>query len=188
MKIILASGSPRRKQLLEEAGLSFEIFHPNIDEVFDQNMKPELVAQFLSNLKNRESRKYFKNDLIITADTVVIKDHKILGKPNSLAEAAQMLSTLSNSSHQVVTGVTISNEDRQYAFSVTTTVFFGPLTQYTIDHYVSKYQPLDKAGAYGIQEWIGLVGISEIKGSYHNVVGLPVYDVLKALKSEFGMH
>ncbi len=176
-EILLASKSPRRRQLLEMAEIPFQIIDLiSVDETFPNNISASEVPMFLSQKKaNAYSDILCQNQIIIAADTVVIIDNQILGKPQNAEEAIEMLTRLSGRSHVVVTGVTIMSLKKQVSFSVTTTVEFSQLKESDILYYVNTYKPFDKAGAYGIQEWIGAVGIKGISGSYYNVVGMPIH-------------
>lgn len=171
--IYLASKSPRRKELLESLGISFEIKSMDVDEDFPSSMNVYKVAEYLA-VKKANAFEPKENDIIITADTVVICEGKILNKPKDELEAKKMLSLLSDKNHEVVTGVCVISDNKKIAFSETTSVQFKPLKLDEIEYYIDKYKPFDKAGAYGIQEWIGKVGIKEIKGDYYNVVGFPL--------------
>ncbi len=183
--LILASNSPRRKQLLKEAGFEFEVKTIPFDEVFPEDLAPDKVAEYLAIEKNHAHRGEFKNGIILTADTVVIFNNTILGKPKDATEAEQVLKILSGKIHQVITGVCISNGDKEISFSNLTEVKFSDLTEDEIAFYVASSSPMDKAGSYGIQDWIGLIGVEWIKGSFYNVVGLPVDQVYKTLQEEF---
>lgn len=182
-KFILASGSPRRKQLLEEAGFDFEIKTIPFDESYPTSMPSAEVAEFLAIGKNKAHRQILKEEIVLTADTVVVLGDDILGKPGDRAEAIKTIARLSGNVHKVITGVCISSSAKQISFSCTTEVKFKELSKSEIAYYVDRYSPMDKAGSYAIQEWIGLIGIEWIKGSYYNVVGLPVDQVYKALGS-----
>ena len=171
--VFLASKSPRRKELLESLGISFDIKTKDIDEDFPSSMNIYDVAEYLA-LKKANEFESTNNEIIITADTVVICEEKILNKPKDELEAKKMLELLSDKKHEVVTGVCVVSENKKTSFSETTEVHFKPLTAEEIEYYIDEYQPFDKAGAYGIQEWIGKVGIKEIKGDYYNVVGFPL--------------
>ena len=183
MRILLASKSPRRRELLEMLKLQFEVINiGDVKEEFPADLSPSLVAEYLSALKSKAYVPRLKEDeLLITADTVVILDDKILGKPREEDEAAEMLRMLSGKTHQVVSGVTIATLNETVSFSSTTDVKFAELAEDEIDFYVENFHPLDKAGAYGIQEWIGCVAVEGIKGSYYNVMGLPVHRLYKEL-------
>ncbi len=174
-EVILASGSPRRKQLLEEMGIDFRVETRPVKEVLPEGKTPEETAVYLSRLKAKAFKgDYFvSNQIIITADTIVVLDDKITGKPSDRKEAIAMLQKLSGRSHKVITGVTLKSAHKEQSFFVSTDVFFKKLTLQEISYYVDHYSPYDKAGAYGIQEWIGHAGITKIEGSYFNVVGLP---------------
>lgn len=184
-EIILASKSPRRKELLEGLDLDFCIrFSPDVDESYPQDTPTPDIPLFIAKEK-ADAYKSLMHDreLVITADTVVIVGDKVLGKPKDDGEAHNMLRTLSGRTHQVVTGVCLTTKEKQKCFSVSTDVTFRELTDPEIDYYVKTYQPTDKAGAYGIQEWIGYVGVTAIKGSYFNVMGLPVQRIYNELIS-----
>lgn len=174
--IILASNSPRRKELLAGLGIDFEIrVQPGIKEQYPAGLDVKEIPMFLAALKAEANREQMKpNDLLITADTVVVCDGEAMGKPQNDDEARSMLRKLSGKTHHVITGVCIASKEKQRLFSVTTDVVFKNLTEEEIGHYVSKYRPYDKAGAYGIQEWIGYIGVTSINGSFFNVMGLPV--------------
>lgn len=182
-KLILASQSPRRRELLQQAGYKFSTIKLNTDESYPGNIPVDQVGEYLARKKALDLQKLLNKDEVgITADTTVIAGNKLLEKADSLRQAKQFLQELSGQSHLVITGVCVSDLEKSESFSSITRVYFKSLEEKMIDHYLQKYQPLDKAGAYGIQEWIGLVGIHKIEGSYPNVVGLPVsmlYDVLK---------
>lgn len=182
-QITLASGSPRRKELLASLGVDFQVRTKPIDEDFSSDMAPEQVAAYLAKLK-AEAFAYdiAPEELIITADTVVIHNQQILGKPADKAEAQRMLQTLSGAVHRVITGVCIFYKGHYYTFSETTQVTFKELTSGEINYYIDHYRPFDKAGAYGIQEWIGMVGIERIEGDYYNVVGFPLRIVYENLR------
>jgi len=181
-KIVLASQSPRRKQLMELAELDFDIIITDIDETNPPGMPGHLVPEHLALQKAAAIEQRVHNAIIIAADTVVLLDDEILGKPKDEADAMAILHRLQGRMHQVVTGVCMQKGEQQHSFSVTTEVYFRPLTTAQIQHYVTNYRPYDKAGAYAIQEWIGMVGIEKINGDYYNVMGLPIGDVVKALQ------
>lgn len=184
-KLILASNSPRRKELMKAIGLSFEVNTVGFDEVFPDDLPAEKVAKYLAVEKNKAHRGAFADELIVTADTIVIFSGKVLGKPKDRVEAKETLKLLSGKIHQVITGVCISSPEKRKAFHSITDVKFHDLTLEEIEHYVTQQAPLDKAGSYGIQDWIGMIGVEWIKGSYYNVVGLPVDQVYEVLKNEF---
>lgn len=184
VKYILASNSPRRKELLAGLGLDFQVrVIDGIDESYPSELPVHDVAQYIAKKKADAYRTTMHADeVIITADTVVIVGSEILGKPRDEADAVRMLRALSGRSHQVVTGVSLLSAKAQRSFSVTTDVTFKELTDAEIHHYVSQYRPFDKAGAYGIQEWIGYIGVTGLNGSYYNVMGLPVQRIYTELQ------
>ncbi len=175
--IILASSSPRRKVLLEELGISFRVEVKPVDEKYPSHYPVEKVAQYLSEIKaaafNTDNLR--RNTIIITADTVVIHNNHILEKPSNSDIAREMLKLLSDDVHKVITGVTLRSLDYRHSFSAETEVYFKKLKDDELDYYISNYKPFDKAGGYGIQEWIGHVAIEKIEGSYFNVMGLPTH-------------
>ncbi len=174
-RVFLASQSPRRQQLMADAGLQFETIKYDVDELYSKDIPCDEVPLFLAKLKSDNfPRELTPRDIVITADTVVISRGEILGKPNSLEGARQMLRQLSGEHHQVTTGVYIKMGGHKRGFSTHTKVWFKELSEDEIDHYVRRYSPLDKAGSYGIQEWIGYVGVERIEGSFYNVMGLPI--------------
>lgn len=183
-KIILASNSPRRKELLAGLDIDFTVkVLPNISEAYPKDSPALDIAQYIAQEKADAYKQVMKDDeLIITADTVVVVDNEVLGKPKDLADAKRMLRKLSDKTHQVVTGVCITTTERQRSFKVVTDVTFKELADDEIDYYVRTYQPTDKAGAYGIQEWIGYIGVTRLEGSYFNVMGLPVQRIYKELQ------
>ena len=185
--IILASNSPRRRELLAGLDLEFEVkVLDGIDESYP-DMPRQLVAQYIAGKKaDAYLATLNESDLVITADTVVIVDNDILGKPNDEQEAKAMLRRISGRSHKVVTGVCLLTPDARREFSVSTDVTFKPPTDEEIDYYVEHYHPLDKAGAYGIQEWIGYVGVTALNGSYFNVMGFPVQRIYSELMKMSG--
>lgn len=183
-KIILASGSPRRKELLAGLGYDFGIrLLPGIDESYPDGLTGEEIAMHIAKGKAAPYRDSMADDeLIITADTIVYLDGQVLGKPKDEADACQMLRKLSGKTHQVITGVNLLTKTHEKTFASVSQVTFANLTDEEIQHYVSHYHPTDKAGAYGIQEWIGYVGVTRIEGSYFNVMGLPVQRLYTELK------
>ena len=185
--LILGSASPRRRSLLKALDIDFEVFSPTgIDESFSAEMPANEVPEFLSKKKSYAILPLLPEDtLLITADTVVILQGEIFGKPKNKIEARRMLHSLSGKVHSVITGVCLSTKDRQVSFSEETKVKFACLTDNEIDYYIEHYKPFDKAGSYGIQEWIGFVGVERIEGDFNNVVGLPVYRLYKALCEYF---
>lgn len=181
--ILLASKSPRRRELLKMLDIPFETVDiKDVDEVYPADLEPDKVPEYLSRLKSEAYLPELKeDDILITADTVVILGNEIIGKPKDLADAKKMLCKLAGRIHRVVTGVTISTTKKTVTFSTVTEVNFAPLSDAEIEYYVEKYRPLDKAGAYGIQEWIGGVGVAGINGSFYNVMGLPVHRLYNEL-------
>lgn len=172
-KIVLASKSPRRQDLMKLLNLDFEVRLEEVDESYSASLPKAMVPVYLAEKKAKAFGKIPADTLVITADTIVLLEGEILGKPESLAGAKKMLSQLSGKMHEVITGVALADANGIRSFSDTTKVYFKLLNPKYIDFYVEHYQPLDKAGSYGIQEWIGLIGIEKIEGSYTNVVGLP---------------
>lgn len=182
-KLVLASASPRRQQLLKELGLEFEVRPADVDEFYPENLGMTAIPEYLAQLKADVLVQNMADDeLIITADTIVWKDDKVLGKPADKAEAVSMLKSLSGSQHQVITGINLQSKEKKVSFHAVTEVWVDELTDQEIEYYIEKYKPYDKAGAYGIQEWIGFVGIYKIEGSFYNVMGLPVHKLYQYLK------
>jgi septum formation protein len=184
-QIILASNSPRRKELLGGLGFNFKIEVYPVDESFDQDINPQEVAEFLAKKKSFAFRDLKQNELVITADTTVVLDGQILGKPKDREEAIHMICELSGKKHEVISGVCLRTIEQHESFSEVTTVEFDDLKLNEIEYYVDHYKPFDKAGAYGIQEWIGQVGITSIQGDYYNVVGLPLHQLYTKLNTIF---
>ena len=181
--VVLASNSPRRRMLLEGLDIPFEVkVLPDIDESYPEGMPLEQVAEHIASEKAAAYKPMMgDNELIITADTVVIVEGEVLGKPHDKDDAIRMLRTLSDNTHRVVTGVCLMAKGRERRFSAVTDVTFKRLTDEEIDYYLETYRPYDKAGAYGVQEWIGYVGVSAISGSFYNVMGFPVQRVYSEL-------
>ena len=184
-KIILASNSPRRKELLAGLDVDFSVrVIPDIDESYPAELPTAQIAEYISKKKARAYQQQMATDeLVITADTVVILGQQVMGKPKDADEACAMLRLLSGQTHQVITGVTLTTTERTVSFSVETDVTFKTLSDDEINYYVEKYRPFDKAGAYGIQEWIGHIGVTGLKGSFYNVMGLPVQRIYEALRT-----
>lgn len=183
-KIILASGSPRRHQLMRDAGFDFEVRLKSIEEIYPETLPIEEIPEYLSCLKASAFRSELtKEELLVTADTIVCLGAKVLEKPRNRENAIEMLHQLSGQKHRVVTGVCLTTAEKQQTFSVFTDVYFKELTEEEIVYYVDHYKPFDKAGAYGIQEWIGYIGIERIDGSFYNVMGLPVQKLYETLKN-----
>ena len=183
-RLILASASPRRRELLADCDLDFVLAEKfECEECYPANLAAKKVAEYLSQLKsNAYPHPLCEGDILLTADTVVILGDKILGKPHSEVEAIEMISSLSGATHKVVTGVTLRTPSQTISFSAESLVSFRALDAEEVSYYVEKYRPMDKAGAYGIQEWIGYIGIEGIEGSFYNVMGLPVQRLYQALK------
>lgn len=180
--IILASGSPRRQQFLKDLELDFQIQLKPVEEIYPEHLKAEEITDFLSELKAKAFKENLEEkDILITSDTIVWHKGKALGKPKSEIEAIAMIKSFTNDWHDVISSVSFTTKKQQITKSFTTKVHFTNLTDTEIEHYVKTYKPMDKAGSYGIQEWIGLIGIDKIEGSYFNVVGLPTHIVYKTL-------
>lgn len=184
-EIVLASNSPRRKELLQRMGVNFKVRTLfGIDESYPDSLRGEDIVCYISRNKAKAYQSSMApNELLITADTIVYVDGEVMGKPKNAEQAKEMLHKLSGKTHQVITGVTIVTAKRTENFGVTSLVKFTNITDEEINFYVDNYLPFDKAGAYGIQEWIGIVAVEEIKGSYFNVVGLPVQRLYQKLKT-----
>jgi septum formation protein len=181
-RIILASRSPRRQQLLRQMGISFDVVIRDFDESFPENLRYEEIARFISLSKARSFKDELSdNEIVITADTIVWCNDKVLGKPADSAEAVEILKEISGNIHEVITGVTIISNKKEITFTDISKVTFEPMTDEEISYYIDHFKPYDKAGAYGIQEWIGIIGCSRIEGSFFNVVGLPVQKLYKEL-------
>lgn len=183
LDIILASRSSRRHALLRQLDISFRMTPLDVDETFPAGLEIEKVAEYISNLKAEAfpEEKMKRNTIVITADTIVSVDNMILGKPQDEEDAKKMLQMLSGRSHLVVTGVSVRTLKGIKSFSSITKVHFKPLSNNEIEYYIDEYQPFDKAGAYGIQEWIGKIGVEKIEGSFYNVMGLPMQQLYKEL-------
>ena len=183
-KVILASNSPRRKELLSGLGIEYQVkAMPDVDESFPDTLVGEEIPAFIAQAKaNAYQSVMGADELVITADTIVWIDNEVLGKPESREDAIDMLRKLSGASHQVITGVCITTVDWQKCFTATTDVTFAQLTDEEIEYYVDNYAPMDKAGAYGVQEWIGYVAAESISGSFYNVMGLPIQRLYGELK------
>ncbi len=183
-RIILASGSPRRRELLAGLDISFEVDTRNsFEEAYSADTPHRLIPELMSKGKSHGfHRQLEENEILITSDTMVLCGTEVLGKPHSREDAVRMLEMLSGHGHEVITAVTIRTSGREITFSDTTKVFFSPLSQEDIEFYVDRFRPFDKAGAYGIQEWIGYAGIESIEGSFYTVMGLPTHLVYRHLK------
>ncbi|NQU54419.1 MAG: septum formation protein Maf [Bacteroidetes bacterium] len=180
---ILASKSPRRNELLKSLGIEFQVKILEVDEIYSENLTKDEIPVFLAELKARPFlHNLAENDLVITADTIVWKNGKVLGKPKNEIEAVHMLKQLSGGKHQVISGVCLTAKEKQTSFFSTSNVNFKDLTLEEIKYYISKFKPFDKAGAYGIQEWIGCIGITHIEGSFYNVMGLPIQKLYEEIR------
>lgn len=173
-KLILASNSPRRKQFLTDLGLTFEVKPSNVDESYPENLIHSQITDFIAEVKADYFTDLDKNEIVITSDTLVWNNGIILGKPENETQAFEIIKSLSNKTHEVISSVCLKSKTKIKTFNAITFVTFTELTDDEISYYINNFKPFDKAGAYGIQEWIGLIGIKEIKGSYTNVVGLPM--------------
>ena len=185
MKLVLSSNSPRRLELLAGLDIPFEVrVVSGIDESYPDDLPTDEIAEFVAR-KKADAYAVAEDEIVITADTIVVLDGEVLGKPRDLADAAAMLRRLSGRTHRVITGVTLKNYVKQTSFSVVSEVTFKSLSDDEISYYLTHYKPLDKAGAYGIQEWIGYIGVTSLSGSYFNVMGFPVQRIYEVLKNEF---
>lgn len=183
-RIILASGSPRRQQFLRELGIDFEIRLKEIEEIYPEELKAESITNYLAELKAAAfENDLSENEILITSDTIVWHEEKALGKPKNETEAIEILQSLSGKTHEVITSVCLKSKNKTLTFFDVTKVTFVHLTPEEIEFYTERFKPFDKAGAYGIQEWIGLIGVSKIEGSYANVVGMPVHLVYSNLNT-----
>jgi len=181
-KIILASNSPRRKELLKGLDIDFEVrVLKGIDETYPDDLPTKNIAEYIS-CKKASAYEISSDELLITADTIVVLGDEVMGKPKDESDAKRMLRELSGNTHQVITGCCLKTIEKEKHFSVTTDVTFKELTDNEIDYYVTNYKPFDKAGSYGIQEWIGYIGVTGLNGSYFNVVGFPVQRIYEAIK------
>lgn len=182
-KVILASGSPRRRELMAGLGVNYEVrILPDVDESYPDTLQGEEIPLYIAKEKADAYIPMMQpNELIITADTIVWLDGKVLGKPRDREDALQMLRTMSGRTHEVFTGVCITTTDWQRSFTAQTEVRFATLSEEEIAYYVDNFQPMDKAGAYGVQEWIGFIGVENISGSYYNIMGLPVQKLYREL-------
>ncbi|WP_026777830.1 Maf family nucleotide pyrophosphatase [Polaribacter sp. Hel_I_88] len=179
--IILASKSPRRQQFFKDLNLDFTIQLKEVEEIYPKELKGIEITEFLADLKSKAFINLTDKDLLITSDTIVWLENKALGKPKNEADAFKMLQNLSGKKHEVITSISIKNNNFQKIISDVTSVYFKNISDEEINYYIKNYKPFDKAGAYGIQEWIGFIGIDKIEGSYFNVVGLPVHKLYETL-------
>lgn len=182
MKLLLASQSPRRKELLSSLGFEFEVVKIDCEEIIPEHIKIEEAAAYLSELKADAFRNLAPGEVLLTADTVVAFDHQILGKPKDEADAQNMLRSLSGGTHQVYTGITIKTTDRTFTETDVADVILDEITDDEIQYYIQNYKPFDKAGSYGIQEWLGMAKIKSLTGSFYTIMGLPTHLVYKILK------
>jgi septum formation protein len=182
-RITLASRSPRRQQLLRELGLEFDVVIREYEEIYPEGLTGEQIARFVAYEKAASYKDDISdNEIIIAADTIVWCNNNVLGKPLDRADAIRILKEISGNTHEVITGVSLRSKTRELTFSESTKVTFEPMSDEEINYYIKEYKPYDKAGAYGIQEWIGIIACSHIDGSYFNVVGLPVQRLYKELQ------
>ena len=179
--IILASKSPRRQELLQLMGIDFTVVLKDVDESYPSNLSPSEIAVYIAEKKIRAFDEVIKDEIVITADTIVLLEGKILGKPKNEDHAFEILSDLSGKRHEVITAVSLLKDHQIKSFFEVSEVFFKPINSEQIRYYISNYHPMDKAGAYGIQEWIGLVAIDKIIGSYSNIMGLPTHRLYQEL-------
>jgi septum formation protein len=182
MNLLLASNSPRRKELLQNLGFNFEVVSIECDEIYPENLQVEEIAEYLSVLKADAFRTLEKNEVLITADTIVALENQILGKPKNESEAKEMLQKLSGKTHQVYTAFTIRSVEKNISKTDFATVTFDAISEAEIDFYIKNYKPFDKAGSYGIQEWLGMAKITEMQGSYYTIMGFPTHLVYSVLK------
>jgi septum formation protein len=183
-QLILGSKSPRRQELLKGLGFEYEIRTLDTDESYPNTLKPHQIASFLAEIKASALVSTLQeNELLLTSDTVVVTKDTVLGKPENANEAKEMITSLSGGSHEVITAVHLRTLSSSYTFDVRTEVTFLPLEEWEIEYYVANYKPFDKAGSYGIQEWIGYVGIEKMHGSYYNVMGLPTAELWRVMKT-----
>lgn len=179
--IILASGSPRRQELFKELGLNFSIQLKSVEEIYPATLKGAEITNYLAELKAAAFKELAENDIVITSDTIVWLNDKALEKPRTKQHAIEMLQEISGKCHKVITSICIKSVGTKKVFHDVTKVCFKPLSLIEITYYVENYEPFDKAGAYGIQEWIGFIGVTKIEGSYFNVMGLPVHKLYEEL-------
>lgn len=183
MELLLGSGSPRRKELLENMGIDFRVVAINCDEKYPPTLLPKNIAAYLSQLKSLAYESLTENEILLTADTVVVIDNEVLGKPHTKTEAAIMLRKLSGKVHHVYSAVTLRTLKNSRTITDRAKVFCTEISEEEIEYYISHYHPLDKAGSYGIQEWLGLAKIAKIEGSFFTIMGLPTHWVYESLKN-----
>ncbi|OWK74953.1 septum formation protein Maf [Flavobacteriaceae bacterium JJC] len=182
MKILLASNSPRRKELLTGLGYDFDVVSVDCDEIYPKNLEVGKIAEYLSDLKANAFRALEKDEVLITADTIVAIENEVLGKPKDAVHAKEMLKKLSGKTHEVYTGITIRNSEKSISRTDVAHVEIDEVSDEEIDFYVNRYRPFDKAGSYGVQEWFGMAKIKNLKGSFYTVMGLPTHLVYTLLK------
>ncbi len=184
-KLVLGSKSPRRQALIKELGFPVEIRTKEVEEIYPEDLPASDVPEFLAKLKASPLVESLKDDeILVTSDTIVVLNGEVIGKPADAEAAKHMISQLSGNAHTVITGVCLTSKGKRHTFSSKTNVFFSELSTEEIDHYVDTFKPMDKAGSYGIQEWIGYIGVSRIEGCYYNVMGLPLHDLYRNIKSK----
>lgn len=183
--IVLASKSPRRHELLRSVGLPFRVIVREVIETYPDELKGEEIARYLSNLKAEALEDLSHDHLVITADTIVWQNNRVLGKPADRNDAIKIISSLAGNMHEVITGVCLFHQGIKNIFTETTRVFFSPISQERIEWYVDHFSIMDKAGAYGVQDWIGLAGVSRIEGDFYNVMGLPVNRLVRELEKNY---
>lgn len=184
-KVLLASKSPRRQELLKDMGISFEIVEVECDETYPKDLKGAQITAFISEIKAKAYLGLKPKEILITADTLVALEDEVLGKPKNKKHAFEMIKSLSQNTHQVYTSVSIKSVEKLVTFSDTTEVTFDAIDNDEINYYIENYKPMDKAGAYGIQDWLGFAKVSKINGCYYNVMGLPLNKLYHTLKDEF---
>jgi septum formation protein len=182
MKILLASNSPRRKELLQNLGFDFQVVSIECDEIYPENLAVEKIAEYLSELKANSFRNLEKDEVLITADTIVSLENEILGKPKNEEDAKEMLRKLSGNTHEVYTVFTVKSIEKCISKTDVATVKFDKISEVEIEYYIKNYKPFDKAGSYGVQEWLGMAKIEKIEGSYYTIMGLPTHLVYSVLK------
>lgn len=183
MKILLGSNSPRRKELLQSLGYDFNVVFVDCKEIFPENLPVEKIAGYLSELKAAAFRSLENDEILITADTIVVLENQVLGKPKNEEDAFQMLKKLSGNVHQVYTGISVKTKRKTITKTDVANVFFSEITEPEIHYYIKSFKPMDKAGSYGIQEWLGMAKITKIEGSFYTIMGLPTHLIHGILKS-----
>jgi len=183
-KLVLGSKSPRRQALIKELGFPVEVRINEVDEIYPKDLSTAKIPEYLAKLKAQSLLPTLKEgEILITSDTIVLMEEKAIEKPKDRDDAIRMLQSLSGKSHTVITGVFLASNTKKHSFSTQTEVYFSNLVNAEIEHYIDTHQPFDKAGSYGIQEWIGYIGVEKIEGCYYNVMGLPLHDLYRALKA-----